>query len=253
MNEPQAFAQTDAEWLASINRARDWFQGPLGSLMLAEERRLLCDELTRYFGGYLVHYGPHAELPPSTGQIQRGVRLGPPLPGVDIACEEGAWPLSEHAADVVLLQHGLDFCLSPHRLLREAARTVRPGGHLLLIGINPWSLWGIRHYFAGDALRQARCIPPSRACNWLNLLGFALEKRRFGCYRPPLASAAWQSRLARLERWGDAWQSSGAGFYLLVARKLVVGLRPLRQSKREPRGQLVPMPVAKVSRRDSEI
>lgn len=99
MNEPQAFAQTDAEWLASINRARDWFQGPLGSLMLAEERRLLCDELTRYFGGYLVHYGPHAELPPSTGQIQRGVRLGPPLPGVDIACEEGAWPLSEHAAD----------------------------------------------------------------------------------------------------------------------------------------------------------
>ncbi len=76
MNEPQAFAQTDAEWLASINRARDWFQGPLGSLMLAEERRLLCDELTRYFGGYLVHYGPHAELPPSTGQIQRGVRLG---------------------------------------------------------------------------------------------------------------------------------------------------------------------------------
>ncbi len=87
MNEPQAFAQTDAEWLASINRARDWFQGPLGSLMLAEERRLLCDELTRYFGGYLVHYGPHAELPPSTGQIQRGVRLGPPLPGVDIACE----------------------------------------------------------------------------------------------------------------------------------------------------------------------
>ncbi|HCL4172752.1 TPA: methyltransferase domain-containing protein, partial [Pseudomonas aeruginosa] len=175
MNEPQAFAQTDAEWLASINRARDWFQGPLGSLMLAEERRLLCDELTRYFGGYLVHYGPHAELPPSTGQIQRGVRLGPPLPGVDIACEEGAWPLSEHAADVVLLQHGLDFCLSPHRLLREAARTVRPGGHLLLIGINPWSLWGIRHYFAGDALRQARCIPPSRACDWLNLLGFALE------------------------------------------------------------------------------
>ncbi len=155
MNEPQAFAQTDAEWLASINRARDWFQGPLGSLMLAEERRLLCDELTRYLGGYLVHYGPHAELPPSTGQIQRGVRLGPPLPGVDIACEEGAWPLSEHAADVVLLQHGLDFCLSPHRLLREAARTVRPGGHLLLIGINPWSLWGIRHYFAGDALRQA--------------------------------------------------------------------------------------------------
>ncbi|AHL16590.1 hypothetical protein T226_17825 [Pseudomonas aeruginosa LESlike4] len=53
--------------------------------------------------------------------------------------------------------------------------------------------------------------------------------------------------------WGALLLYKGAGFYLLVARKLVVGLRPLRQSKREPRGQLVPMPVAKVSRRDSEI
>ncbi|MNF00389.1 hypothetical protein D3C80_1992130 [compost metagenome] len=55
-----------------------------------------------------------------------------------------------------------------------------------------------------------------------------------------------------MENWGPVVQGSGAGFYLLVARKLVVGLRPLRQSKREPRGQLVPLPVAKVSRRDSE-
>jgi SAM-dependent methyltransferase len=171
---------------------------------------------------------------------------------VEIACEESAWPLSEHAADVVVLQHGLDFCLSPHSLLREAARSVRPGGHLMIIGVNPWSAWGVRHYFAGDALGQARCISPVRVSDWLNLLGFALEKRRFGCYRPPLASPAWQTRLAWLERRGSAGQGLGAGFYLLVARKLVVGLRPLRQARREPMGKLVPMPVAKVSRCDSK-
>jgi hypothetical protein len=38
----------------------------------------------------------------------------------------------------------------------------------------------------------------------------------------------------------------------LVARKLVIGLRPLRQTRREPAGKLVPMPVAKVSRRNAE-
>ncbi|NQD94199.1 methyltransferase domain-containing protein, partial [Pseudomonas sp. CrR25] len=163
-----------------------------------------------------------------------------------------AWPLTEHAADVVLLQHGLDFSLSPHGLLREAARSVRPGGHLLVIGINPASAWGMRHLFSRGALRQARCIAPSRVGDWLHLLGFALEKRRFGCYRPPLASSAWQARLAPLETWGAAWQTPGGGFYLLVARKLVVGLRPLRQTQRAPVGKLVPMPVAKVSRRNSE-
>ena len=169
----KAFAQADPDWLALIGAAREWLSGPLGQFLLDEERRMLEDELGRFFGGYLVHYGPSAETPPAAPQVQRNVRLGAPLPGVEIVCEEQAWPLSEHAADVVVMQHGLDFCLSPHGLLREAASSVRPGGHLLIIGINPWSTWGLRHVFAHDALRQARCISPSRVADWLNLLGFA--------------------------------------------------------------------------------
>jgi hypothetical protein len=241
----KAFAQADPEWLALISSAREWLSGPVGQLLLEEERRVLEDELGRFFGGYLVHYGPSAETPPAARQVQRNVRLGAPLPGVEIVCEEQAWPLSEHAADVVVMQHGLDFCLSPHS-------SVRPGGHLLIIGINPWSAWGLRHVFARDALRKARCISPSRVADWLNLLGFALEKRRFGCYRPPLASAAWQARLAGLEHLGDGWQSPGGGFYLLVARKIVVGLRPVRQVRREPMGKLLPLPMAKVNRRNPQ-
>ncbi|MDP2244939.1 methyltransferase domain-containing protein [Pseudomonas sp.] len=244
------FAQADADWLKLIGTARDWFNGPYGQLLLEGEQRLLEQELARFFGGYMVHYGPSAQASPNAAQIQRNVRVGAPFSGVEIVCEEQAWPLTEYAADVVLLQHGLDFSLSPHGLLREAAHSVRPGGHLLVVGINPMSAWGVRHLFARDALRQARCIAPNRVSDWLHLLGFALEKRRFGCYRPPLASTAWQARLAPLEAWGGAWQSPGGGFYILVARKLVVGLRPSRQTQRAPMGKLVPMPVAKVSRRD---
>ena len=248
----QPFAQADADWLDLTQAAREWLASPLGELLLEEERRALDEELARYFGGYLVHYGPAAAQPPKAPQIRCNVRLGAPLAGVDIACEEQAWPLGEHAADVVVLQHGLDFCLSPHGLLREAAFSVRPGGHLLIVGFNPWSLWGLRHWLARDAWRQARCIDPGRVSDWLHLLGFALEKRRFGCYRPPLCNSTWQARLQPLETRAEAWQLPGAGFYVLVARKLMVGLRPLRPPRREPRGQLLPMPVAKISRRDSE-
>lgn len=247
----QAFAQADPDWLRLQGQARQWLGGPLGELLLAQQRPLLEAELARFFGGYLVHYGPGVDVPVAA-QIQRTVRVGAPFSGVEIACEEQAWPLGEHAADVVVLQHGLDFSLSPHGLLREAARSVRPGGHLLIVGINPWSAWGLRHLLARDALRQARCIAPARVSDWLHLLGFALEKRRFGCYRPPLAANRWQSRLAGLEPLGNAWQMPGGGFYLLVARKLVVGLRPLRQAPRASMGKLLPMPVAKVSRRDAE-
>ena len=50
---------------------------------------------------------------------------------------------------------------------------------------------------------------------------------------------------------GSGCEPTG-GFYLLVARKLMIGLRPLRQERRERMGKLLPMPVAKISRRDAE-
>ena len=246
----ESFYRGHAQWLDLMQDASAWFQTAPGQQLLAQERRVLQEELVRCFGSYLVHYGPFVEAPLESPQLGHCVRIGPPLPGLHIHCDERAWPIGEHAADAVVLQHGLDFSLSPHALLREAARAVRPGGHLLVVGINPWSLWGARSGLAHSGLGDAACIRASRVGDWLNLLGFALEKRRFGCYCPPLASLPRQQRLTRLERIGQRLQLPTGGFYLLVARKLMVGLRPLRQSRRERMGKLIPLPVAKVSRRD---
>ena len=95
---------------------------------------------------------------------------------------------------------------------------------------------------------KGRGIPAARVGGGLSLVGLALEKRRFGCYRPRLASPAWQQRLQGWERIAGGWQSAGGGVYLLVARKMVVGLRPLRPERREPMGKLLPLPLAKVNR-----
>jgi len=248
----ESCTKSDERWLTLMNEASAWFDGPTGRQLLEQEQRAIGHELSRCFGSYLVHYGPFANTPIEPQKIKRSVRLGPPLAGVEIVCEEQSWPIGEHAADVVVVQHGLDFSLSPHALLREAARSVRPGGHLLIVGVNPWSAWGATRLVSRKAFRHARCIRPTRVSDWLNLLGFALEKRRFGCYCPPLSSSQWQARLSGLELAGQRLQLPAGGFYLLVARKLMVGLRPLRESRRERMGQLLPMPVAKVSRRDAE-
>lgn len=244
--------KTQLSWPGLVDEASAWFDGPQGRQLLEQEQRVIQDELSRCFGSYLVHYGPFAHCSIEPQKIKRSVRLGAALPGVEIVCAEESWPLTEHAADVVVVQHGLDFSLSPHAVLREAARSVRPGGHLLIVGINPWSVWGARRLMSRQALRHARSIRPTRVGDWLNLLGFALEKRRFGCYCPPLSSSGWQARLAGLETLGQRLQAPTGGFYLLVARKLMVGLRPLRQNRRERMGKLLPLPVAKVSRRDAK-
>ncbi len=57
----EAFAQADPDWLALISAAREWLSGPVGQFLLEEERHMLEDELGRFFGGYLVHYGPSAQ------------------------------------------------------------------------------------------------------------------------------------------------------------------------------------------------
>lgn len=248
----ESCTKSDERWLGLMHEASGWFDSPTGRQLLDQEQRVIGQELSRCFGSYLVHYGPFANTSIEPQKIKRSVRLGPPFEGVEIVCEEQNWPIGEHAADVVVVQHGLDFSLSPHALLREAARSVRPGGHLLIIGVNPWSAWGATRLLSRKAFRHARCIRPTRVGDWLNLLGFALEKRRFGCYCPPLSSGQWQARLSGLEIAGQQLQLPTGGFYVLVARKLMVGLRPLRQSRRERMGQLLPLPVAKVSRRDAE-
>lgn len=234
------------DWALRQREARAWFSGPLGRLLLERQQALLTQQLGSHFGSFLLHYGLGDT--PVAPQIAHSVRLGPALPGVELVCDEWAWPVREHAADVVLLQHALDFAVSPHQLLREAARCVRPGGHLLIVGIHPWSLWGLRRLLVADALAQARCIAPTRLADWLHLLGFALEKRRFGCYCPPLSSQRWQQRLQAVEGWGERWQLPGGGLYLLAARKLVAGLRPLPQPRRARVGALRPVPLAKVGR-----
>jgi hypothetical protein len=58
--------------------------------------------------------------------------------------------------------------------------------------------------------------------------------------------------MAGWERLAGARQLAGGGVYILVARKMVVGLRPLREARREPMGKLLPLPLAKVNRRNSQ-
>lgn len=251
--DQQAFANADAEWLELIRQARKWMGSPRGQLLLSEEQQLLEPVLNKMFGSYLIHYAA-LPTPIEASKIRYSIRLGAPLSGVDIACEEYAWPIEDNSVDVVLLQHGLDFSLCPYALLREAARCVRPGGQLLITGINPRSLWGLRRLITRDGLQQSQSFAPGRVADWLSVLGFALENRRFGCYRPPFASTKWQARLKFLEHWGQSglWPFPAA-LYVLTARKLAMGLRPLQDVRHERRsGQLISLPVAKVSPRQNQ-
>lgn len=211
--------------------ARRWLQSAPGQMLLDRERVLVQEELKNCFGQHLVQYGLLPELlDEQRSMLRNHWRLDLLAGQGGLPVEEASWPFAPHSLDVVLLHHGLDFCLSPRSLLREASQAVRAGGHLLIFGFNPWSCWGFNHFIGRDWFSEAGFISPARLTDWLELLGFAVEKRVDGCYRPPLNSPVWLERFRLLDSWGERHGLPGGGFYFLRARRQSLGaiLRPQR-------------------------
>ncbi len=132
----------------------------------------------------------------------------------------------------------LEFTESPHELLREIERVLRPEGQLVIIGFNPWSLWGawrwVKRLLAAlfrtplPVPWQGRYFSIPQLRDWLKLLGFEVERGAFGCYAPPCRSSKTLKRLHFLELAGDRWWCFAGGTYLLRAIKRVPGMRLIK-------------------------
>jgi len=148
-------------------------------------------------------------------------------------------PFEAQSVDLIVMPHTLEFTSDPHRLLREAERVLVPEGQLLIVGFNSLSLWGARQSvckLTGKPFLPARqdLIAFTRLKDWIKLLGFELERGRFGCYRPPLATDKWLGRYGFMEAAGDRWWPIFGAVYMVTAIKRVRGMRlvgPLKVRK----------------------
>ncbi|WP_322105079.1 class I SAM-dependent methyltransferase [Paraburkholderia sp. J41] len=145
-------------------------------------------------------------------------------------CDHLDLPFEAQSVDLIVMPHTLEFTSDPHRLLREAERVLMPEGQLLIVGFNSLSLWGARQSVArltGHPFLPARqdLIAFTRLKDWIKLLGFELERGRFGCYRPPLATDQWLGRYGFMEAAGDRWWPIFGAIYMVTAIKRVRGMR----------------------------
>ena len=169
--------------------------------------------------------------------------------------DPAALPVATDTLDVLLLPHVMEFVDQPHEVLREADRTLIPEGHLVIVGFNPWSLWGIGRLFLGwrsAAPWRGRFLSVFRLKDWLALLGFDTLAVRNYAFRPPFQHAGIMERLRFLEGAGQRWWPGLGGGYVLIARKRVATLTPIRPRWR-PRRNLAGGKLAEPTlRRDSE-
>lgn len=170
-----------------------------------------------------------------------------------IVASPDALPVASDSIDVLVLPHILEYAPRVHDALREAERVLLPEGHLLILGFNPWSLFGLWRLVLGrrrGAPWKGQFFALSRLRDWLALLGFDVVTTDGYFFRPPFGSESVMRRLAPLEKAGRRLWPYFAGAYLVVAKKRVTTLTPLRPRWR-PRRHLVPVGVTEPSARVS--
>lgn len=156
-----------------------------------------------------------------------------------VCAELDALPIATDSVDVVVLPHGLELHHNPHEILREIDRILVAEGHLVILGFNPWSLWGLVRCtgkWRRAAPWSAQLLSQNRLKDWMALLGFDLVDHEVFFFRPPLSYPRLMERLHVMEQAGKrCWPILGAG-YMLVARKRVMTLTPIRSRRPIRRG-----------------
>ena len=203
----------------------DWFHSPLGAFLLARERAWLDQVVPDIFGYHALQLGlPEIDLLRES-RIAHRVTVDC-VGSARVMAHAHELPFDSQSIDLCLLPHVLEFSQNPHEILREIDRVVRPEGRILILGFNPWSLFGVKKLWTSQGVPwQGQFVSLVRMKDWLQLVGFEPSAGQLACYIPPTDSAVWQQRWSFLESTGDRWWGVGGGVYMLEAIKRVQGMR----------------------------
>lgn len=231
---------SEAHHAEAYDRFSLWCATPLGGRLLDAEYLALHGLANGLRGNYIVQLGRLAgrDLVSASGRGKSTILLLSSAekgnPGADGAlhCTPDCLPLACDSVDTVLAPHYLEFTITPpHQLLAEMARVILPGGHLVITGFNPISLWGLARLFylhKGRMPWQGRCLSSWRVRRYLWRLNFDVLATRYAYYRLPLPSQRLYQQTAALETIGRLCWSPCAAVHLVLAQKRTLPVTPLR-------------------------
>jgi SAM-dependent methyltransferase len=236
-----------------------WFQSTAGRELLASQRQVIAPLISRVFGFHQAEICVSHRVPVgNASNLGHRFHVVPfaeqDMPTNTVVSSSTELALDHDSADLVILHHALDFSEDPHQTLREASRILNPSGQMVLIGFNPMSLWGL--YRLIQRRKQGvwgnRFIGGGRVEDWLNLLGFKVERLRYHFYAPPLNNLSLIKRFSWIDNTINSKVPLGA-YYVIVAKKQQYARIGLSQRWRQ-KSKVVGLPVAnRMKRNDDEI
>lgn len=218
------------------HKLRQWYKTPLGKSLCRQESRALASVLPKLFGYHLLQISNHGDNKYLEKSLIRhqiiadydtiGIE-----PNQSLKINAHQLGIASDSVDVVVMPHTLDLDMAPHLVLREADRVLVPEGKMVILGFNPWSTWGMRHLlniWHGKSPYDTRFISPSRLKDWLVLLGYEVESVDMFFFRLPFSNPFIIKKFKFLDKIGSKlWPAFGA-VYLVVAKKQVSTLTPVK-------------------------
>ncbi len=228
-----------------------WLQSGRGQKLLAAERAMLEQQMECVFGFYLLQLSMSPSIDVCHFSTVNHHFQSVPTGGVESGISHcisnfEQLPYASESIDVVVLHHVLEYVENPHQLLREAQRVLIPNGHLLIVGFNPLSFYGLQtlwmKFFSKAKRWRLRSLALARVVDWLNLLDV----------EPISISRGYEGLSIRQAL--NKMRSISGGAYSVLARKRVIPLTPIKSYwKKSPIswGEKQPFPTASQSHEKS--
>lgn len=213
-----------------------WLTEAVGKDLLSIEQHMLTQALAALGGPYALLIGSPAQTELLSACHTSHPILLTPLTVTHssvhaIESDLSELPIATGSMNLVLMPHMLEYTVHPHQLFLEACRVVRPEGYIVIIGFNPYSLWGLRKIITRKmrtAPWSTHFLPRERIKKWLKLAEFSLVHEDTVLFRPPLLKKSAFERLKFLESVGAKLYKPLGGVYILVAQAKVIPLTPIR-------------------------
>ena len=213
---------------ATANDLENWAKTDFGRYLLGAERRILEHKYSQLPGYRMMHLGlgPSQPTLDCFKQLHRFyIHSNVPkvLDGLSAASNYAELPLPSGVVDVALVQHAVEYSVSPKAVLAEVARVVAPGGHLLLCLFNPYGPRGVIKFpmqlITGRPEYRFHNLRKGRVIDWLSLLNFQVLEIDHGAYNLPLDRPQWLESDSQWEKIAQKIRFPLGNFYMIHAVK----------------------------------
>ena len=196
-----------------------WFETKRGKDLLQLEQNILDQLFDHLFGYNIIQIGTHRSLISNS-------RFKYKYSNQQISYKPDGLPFENDSIDCIVLPHQ---DIDDGQIISEVYRTLIPHGHAIFINFNPWSPIGIKTFFSLSSEEPWNQNLESFTSFQNKILNYDFEivNGKFFGYHPNFKSA---SNLSNWDKIGDRWFPLFANIYLIVARKKIITLTPIKPS-----------------------